>query len=292
MSDVEFLASFERCTLPTVQWTHRAHVRVAYLYASRLDLSWALEQMRASVKRYNKATNTPEAINRGYHETITQAFVRLVFVANEQTGPHRSSSDFCDAHPELLNKFALAKFYTRERLMTWAAKAQFVSPDIAPLPLTRYELAAMADSRLGFDARRFRLVESLTNTQIEQLHELMRQQWWGGARSLEDLRVMVENSSLMIGLVESGTDRLVGFSRVLTDFVFRATVYDVMVAEALQGQGLGTRLLSALCNHPKLQRVSFIYLACEPTLFSYYAQWGFKVYDGKAEWMIKVQREE
>lgn len=138
----------------------------------------------------------------------------------------------------------------------------------------------------------YEVVEPLNDSQIVQLHQLTLQQWWGSRRSLEDVRVMVENTSLMIGLVEQSTGKLVGYCRALTDFVFRATIYDVMIEEQLQGMGLGRRLLDAMCEHPKLQRVNFIYLACEPELFSLYEQWGFNVYDGRAEWMIKVQREE
>ncbi len=85
-----------------------AHVRVAYLYASRHDLSTATAHMRASIEAYNKAISTPEAIDRGYHETITQAFMHLVFAANLQTGPHASSDEFCNAHVELLTKDVFA----------------------------------------------------------------------------------------------------------------------------------------------------------------------------------------
>ena len=139
MTDIEFLAAFEDCSLPFEQWTHRAHVRVAYLYASTHDLDSAIDRIRVGIKAYNKATETPEAIDRGYHETITQAFMRLVFAANEQTGPHGSSDDFCDSHPELLSKQALLSYYSRDRIMTMLAKSEFVEPDLCSLPITNRE---------------------------------------------------------------------------------------------------------------------------------------------------------
>ncbi len=135
-------------------------------------------------------------------------------------------------------------------------------------------------------------VEVLNESQVEQLHALIKQQWWGGQRSLEDVKIMAANTSLMIGLIEDSSGQLVGFCRVLTDFAFRATIYDVMVTEKLKGSSLGERLMDTLCSHPSLQRVSFIYLACEPELSSFYERWGFKTYEGRAEWMIKVQRKE
>ena len=138
----------------------------------------------------------------------------------------------------------------------------------------------------------FVIVETLSERQIEEVHALIQQQWWGGKRSLEDVKLMAANTSLMLGLIEKSSGRLVGFCRVLTDFAFRATIYDVMVAEEMKGRGLGKRLMDTLCNHPSLQRVSFIYLACEPELSSFYERWGFKTYESRAEWMIKIQREE
>ncbi len=136
MTDAEFLAAFESCALPAEQWTHQAHVRVAYLYASRHELSVAIERMRTSIKKYNAATDTPEKIDRGYHETITVAFMQLVFVANVQTGPHESSADFYDSHPELQSKFALRNYYSKDRIMTLEAKRDFVEPNLCPLPFS------------------------------------------------------------------------------------------------------------------------------------------------------------
>ena len=138
----------------------------------------------------------------------------------------------------------------------------------------------------------FQVVEELTESQVGELHQLIQQQWWGRKRSLDEVKTMVCNTGLMIGLVERSSDRLVGYCRALTDFAFRATIYDVMVEESLQGTGLGKRLLDAIFGHPKIQDVNFIYLACEPNLFPFYERWGFKKYDGRAEWMIKVQHTE
>ena len=135
MNDAEFLDAFESCSLPFEQWTHRAHVRVAYQYATQGDLPSALKRMTRGIKAYNRATDTPETLERGYHETITQAFMRLVFAAEVQSGPHESSDQFCEAHPELLCKDVLLEFYSHDRIKTAEAKAEFVEPDLFPLPI-------------------------------------------------------------------------------------------------------------------------------------------------------------
>ena len=51
--DDAFLAAFEDGTLLPEDWTHRAHVRVAYLYAARGDLN-AAEFRAARAQRRNR----------------------------------------------------------------------------------------------------------------------------------------------------------------------------------------------------------------------------------------------
>jgi N-acetylglutamate synthase-like GNAT family acetyltransferase len=133
-------------------------------------------------------------------------------------------------------------------------------------------------------------VERLTESQVAELHQLYTHEWWTKERSHDDVRVMVENSSLIVGFVNED-DRLVAFCRVLTDFVFRATIYDVIVAESLRGQGLGRRLMDAVSQHARLQNVSTFWLCCNPDKTAFYEKWGFKVFSEGQVWMIKAQRE-
>ena len=41
---------------------------------------------------------------------------------------------FAAAHAELFDSYLLDKFYSRELLATPLARAEFVSPDLSPLP--------------------------------------------------------------------------------------------------------------------------------------------------------------
>lgn len=134
MTDDQLLNAFEATTLPESAWTHEAHVRIAYLYSSTLDFATALSEVRRRIKAFNAATNTPEAIDRGYHETITTAFMRLVANAIAQAEPYNNSLDFCASHPELMHKRVLLDYYTRDRIMSWKAKRSFIEPDLKPLP--------------------------------------------------------------------------------------------------------------------------------------------------------------
>src|SRR5262245_30709448 len=102
MTDDEFLKGFEECTIPHDQWTHRAHIRMAYVMLRRDPLETALPKVRAGIQKLNAAQNTPEAIDRGYHETITQAWLRLVASAIANYGAMDGFEQFSEQHPHLL----------------------------------------------------------------------------------------------------------------------------------------------------------------------------------------------
>ncbi|MEY2466227.1 MAG: hypothetical protein QOD03_748 [Verrucomicrobiota bacterium] len=134
MNDADFLLAFENCTLPFAEWKHRAHVKVAYLYLRQFPLEQALEKIRGGIRRYNVATNTPETLDRGYHETITQAWTRLIHFTLCEQGAAATAQEFFEQNPQLTNKGALLLFYSRERITSWRAKVEFVEPDLMPFP--------------------------------------------------------------------------------------------------------------------------------------------------------------
>jgi hypothetical protein len=134
MDDEAFLRSFEDGTYPYKEWHHRAHVKVAYLYLRQYSLERASEKVRAGIRAYNMANQVPEGPTMGYHETMTQAWVRLVHVTLCEYGPGESADGFFEQHPQLSQKKALRFFYSKERFMSPEAKAKFVEPDLAPLP--------------------------------------------------------------------------------------------------------------------------------------------------------------
>ncbi len=132
MDDETLLREFEACTLPFDQWTHRAHVRVAYLYLSRCPFPEALTRMRARIKAYNGANHVPEGPDRGYHETMTHAWMWLIELLIREYGPYGDSNAFFDDHPQLATRQVLRFFYSRRRFLSPEAKQQFVEPDLAP----------------------------------------------------------------------------------------------------------------------------------------------------------------
>ena len=130
-----------------------------------------------------------------------------------------------------------------------------------------------------------KLVHELNESQVHDLVQLYRKQWWSQGRALEDVRTMLSHSSKIYALIEPDTGRLVAFCRVLTDFVFRGLLHDVMVKDDQQGQGLGRRLMEAVRSDPDLARVQSIGLWCKPNLVPLYQKFGFEVGNAEYRWM-------
>jgi hypothetical protein len=139
--DEQFLAEFEACRWPLEQWHHRQHIKVAYLYLRRYPLDAAMDRVRERIKAHNAAHQIPESPTGGYHETMTQAWMRLVHVALCEYGPAETADNFFEQHPELSEKKALRLFYSRELFMSPQAKIEFIEPDLAPLPQSRKKMA-------------------------------------------------------------------------------------------------------------------------------------------------------
>jgi predicted GNAT family N-acyltransferase len=121
---------------------------------------------------------------------------------------------------------------------------------------------------------KYPIVETLTESQVSDLMDLYKNEFWSDKRTREDVVKMLASSDVIIGLVDE-CDRLIAFTRVITDFVYRAMVFDVIVKSAHRKMGLGAKLMDALVNHPELQAVETFSLTCLPNMIPFYKRWGF-----------------
>ena len=92
----------------------------------------------------------------------------------------------------------------------------------------------------------------------EQLLKLFQQAPWAKGRTLDDAREMLRHTD--VALCAWDGDQLVGFGRVLTDYVYRATIWDVIVDKSYQKQGIGTDIVQRILNHPRLKKVELFWL--------------------------------
>jgi len=119
------------------------------------------------------------------------------------------------------------------------------------------------------------IIYDLNEDHIKQLYELYQQEWWAKGRTFETTRECVSGSQICIALVDSND--LIGFTRVITDYTFKALIFDVIVRVDQRGRGLGNRLVSLVKSHKMLNRVKHFELYCLPDMGDFYRQHGFDI---------------
>ena len=136
--DLEFLRRFEACELPEQEWTHLAHLRIAWVCLALDPPEVALERLRQSILQYNT-----EVLNRRhkYHETVTVAFTHIVADRIRENEAWEAFSARIDdvlsaADPILL------RYYSKSVLFSDLAGRQFVEPDVRQLPSLRIKTEA------------------------------------------------------------------------------------------------------------------------------------------------------
>lgn len=132
----------------------------------------------------------------------------------------------------------------------------------------------------------YRIISELNEQQVSELTDLYKNEFWSQDRTQEDVAKMLAASDFVIGLVDE-RDYLIGFTRVLTDFVYRALIFDVIVKPTHRNQGLGKKLLNIVVNHPQLRSVEYLGLYCLPEMVPFYEQWGFTNKHGGLQLMIR-----
>lgn len=127
-----FLATFERGGFGGDAFPHTAHLRMAWLYVTRLGPEVAIERAAAGIRALAKANGKPTL----YHDTLTRAWVYLV--ANAITrGRSMSFDEFLAHDPRLLDKQLLLEYYSPDVLWSSQAGARWIAPDLAPIPGAR-----------------------------------------------------------------------------------------------------------------------------------------------------------
>jgi phosphinothricin acetyltransferase len=131
-ADAAFLDSFLKRTVPREEWTHRAHLRFAWLTLRTHGLAEAHAYTREHIQRYNEVVGA----RIGYHDTITRAYL-ILMAARMSAGTARSFDDFERSNADLFTPglASVLAHYSPARLWTDEAKASFCAPDLKPLPL-------------------------------------------------------------------------------------------------------------------------------------------------------------
>ncbi len=126
MTDEEFIAGVERCTLPPDTFHHADHVHLAWLYLRRMPPLDALARFTSVLQRFAASHGKADR----YHETITWAYLLLIH-ERIRRDPAQSWDHFVAANRDLLrwNPSILDDYYRPETLLSPLARTIFVFPD-------------------------------------------------------------------------------------------------------------------------------------------------------------------
>jgi hypothetical protein len=137
LPDADFLAAFETLAIDIEKWSHRCHVRMAYLYLRDHGYEEGLRRIRDGIQALNASHGDKipkDKVDRGYHETMTVAWAQVVDATIRRWGPEADFAAFAEIHGYLLHKRLLRLYYSTGRILTWDAKRTSVEPDLGPLP--------------------------------------------------------------------------------------------------------------------------------------------------------------
>jgi predicted GNAT family N-acyltransferase len=118
------------------------------------------------------------------------------------------------------------------------------------------------------------IIYKFSDNHIKQVHQLYKEVWWGKQRSLEDTIDCVRGSQICIGILDKDLN-LIGFARIISDFIYKAIIFDVIVSTNYRGNGLGQKLMLLIKNHAKLKKVKHFELYCLPEMEIFYSSFGF-----------------
>lgn len=118
------------------------------------------------------------------------------------------------------------------------------------------------------------IIEKLNDNYILQLSKLYSTTWFTQDRNINDIKSMLKNSYLTLGFVQDY--KLIGFCRVISDGIYKAFLFDVIVHDKYQNNGIGNKIISTVISHKSLINVGHIELYCPEKIAGFYKKLGFQ----------------
>lgn len=106
---------------------------------------------------------------------------------------------------------------------------------------------------------------------LEEMREVYASVGWK-KHSPKVIQQVFEASNVIALVYVNG--RIIGFGRAMTDGIFNAAIYDVVVHKHYQGQGIASKIMAYLLN--QLRDVSCVHLISTTGNEEFYYKSGFK----------------
>ena len=123
------VSSFETCSFHPSEFRHYQHLTVALWYMWHHSLAEATARMTSGIRKLAETYG-----KTGYHETITLFWLRVVanFAAEHRHEPIPAAANaLIDSYDD---KDFIRQYYSAELLASSEAKAEWIEPDLKPLP--------------------------------------------------------------------------------------------------------------------------------------------------------------
>jgi len=98
--------------------------------------------------------------------------------------------------------------------------------------------------------------------------------FWSKGRNKQQICKMLSNSAVIVSLWDQ--KELIGFGRATSDLVFRAVLWDIVIATDYQGLGMGKLIIESILENKRINSVERIYLMTTNSA-DFYKQFGFKI---------------
>ncbi|XP_038064508.1 uncharacterized protein LOC119734939 [Patiria miniata] len=133
VGDEAFMQAFEDTTLLFDDWSHEAHLRMAWNYIRIHGKENAIPVIRNGIKKYN--TQHKDKVKRGYHETVTMFFTHVIADAiNQCENVDMTFEEFLSQNSHLTDSNLISQYYSKQLISSPAARLRFEPPDLQDLP--------------------------------------------------------------------------------------------------------------------------------------------------------------
>jgi hypothetical protein len=127
MNDRDFVDAFESCAIPSSDFRHADHVRLAWIYLRERPVLEAIERFTTSLRRFAAHHGVPGL----YHETITWSYLLLIHERMQRDDSAKNWDSFHAANRDLFDRrpSVLDRYYAPGTLASDLARRTFVLPD-------------------------------------------------------------------------------------------------------------------------------------------------------------------
>ncbi|KAF6031380.1 hypothetical protein EB796_010322 [Bugula neritina] len=132
IGDEIFMQAFENASVPFADWTHEAHLRMAWNYITKHGKDMATPLIKTGIQKFNEKNK--HKITYGYSETVTKFYIHIISKAISHLPVGHTFEDFLISNKELTESAYLSTYYSEHVLNDPISKLTFIKPDKISLP--------------------------------------------------------------------------------------------------------------------------------------------------------------